>query len=466
MKLCRFAWLPALFVAGCTVGPDYHRPAMDVPRVYTEAAPWKLADPHDALPKPEWWKVFGDPVLDDLEQRAAQASPTLRAALARFDAALALANVSRAALLPNLSINGTGNREHYSANRSTAPGAPRVPYTANTFDLPLQLSYELDLFGRARRALESARAAAQAQGDLYQNVLLTLQSAVAQNYFTLRSLRLQEVQYEQNVALLQDALDLVRKLRAGGVNSDVDVYEAEVQLETVRNSEAAVSQNLADQIHALAVLVGQTPENFAIYIKPLDLEPPPVPVGLPSELLERRPDVAAAERTLASVNAQVGAAKAAFFPSISLTGFAGLNSADLSKLLQWSSREWGLGTMLDVPIFRGGLLRANYEIARANYDEALANYREQVLVAFQEVESGLSDLRFLGQQVGGIDRAVQGSQRLLDLATTRYRSGIVSYLEVIDAQRSLLQNQLLATQVRAQRLVATALLIKAVGGGW
>ncbi len=459
-------FLGSLLFAGCAVGPNYHRPQVEVPRAFAENSPWKFAEPRDAERKPAWWEVFHDPILNDLEIQAQKSSPTLQAALARYDAALAIAGVSRAALLPNLSFDPNASRERFSGNRQTPTAAQRAAYTSNSFELPLHLSYELDVFGKARRALESAREAAASQGATYENVLLTVQADVAQSYFGLRSLRSQGLIYRRNVALLQDTLDLTRRLRAGGVNSDVDVYQAEAQLETVRNGALVVDQNYSAQSHALAVLVGQNPESFAIEIKPLDLDPPPLPVGLPSDLLERRPDVAAAERTLASVNAQIGVAKAAFFPSIGLTAVAGLNSSALDKLFQWSSREWTVGGNLNQSIFNGGALLANYRVAKANYEAALANYREQILSALGEVETGLSDLRYLREQNDVLGRAVDASQHLQDLATTRYQNGVVSYLEVIDAQRTLLQSQLALTQNRAQRLGATVVLIKALGGGW
>jgi multidrug efflux system outer membrane protein len=456
----------SIILGGCAVGPNYHRPAVVTPTAFSEPRPWKAAEPKDTLPKSDWWTIFHDPTLDQLEKQAQTANPNLQAALAHYDAALALAGVSRAALLPSVSVNANGSRERFSANRQTPNNSTRFAYTTNSFEIPLQLNYELDVFGKARRALESARAAAESQGSIYQNVLLSLQSAVAQDYFNLRSLRAQQDIFAKNIALLQDALDLVQKLRAGGVNSDVDYYQAQAQLETVRGAALTVDQNIADQIHALAVVIGQNPESFSITLDNILPDPPVVPVGLPSDLLERRPDVAAAERNVASLNAQIGVAKAAFFPSISLNGFAGYNSSDLNKLFDASSREWGFGPSVDVPIFRGGLLTANLRVAKANYEAGVANYRAQVLTAFEEVENGLSDLHVLDEQNIVLKRAVETSQHLYDLSSSRYQNGLVSYLEVIDAQRTLLQNRLSLTQNEAQRLAATIVLIKAVGGGW
>lgn len=456
----------AALAAGCAVGPDYKRPAVDTPPAYTEGGPWKVAEPKDAVPKAEWWTVFHDPVLDGLESKAVAASPTLRAALARYDEALAAARAIRGALYPTLSANASASRQMFSASRQSEFPATRFAYTTNSFDLPLDLSYEIDLFGAARRSVESARATAEAQGATYQNVLLTLEAGVAQNYFTLCSFVSQRELLTRNIALLQDALDLVHKLRKGGANSDLDVYQAETELETVESSAVATDRLIAEQQHALAVLVGVNPEAFRINAAPLAAAAPDVPTGLPSELLERRPDVAAAERSLAAANARIGVAKAAFFPSIGLTAFAGANSNELNNLLTWGSREWAAGPFVTVPLFNGGTNLANYRQAQAAYDEALADYRQQVLVAFQEVEDGLSDLRLLAKETEILTSAVASSAGASKLSVIRYKAGLVSYIEVIDSQRTQLESEVSLTQARADRLSAAVQLIRALGGGW
>jgi multidrug efflux system outer membrane protein len=463
------AGLPAgllALAAGCAVGPDYKRPAVETPASFSESGPWKVAQPKDALPKEAWWRVFGDPVLDGLEAKALAASPNLAAALARYDEALAAARAERGSLLPSLSADPSASRAMYSANRQSEYPSTSFAYSTNSFDLPLVLSYEVDLFGSARRSVESARSLAQAQGATYQNVLLTLEAGVAQNYFTLRSLVSQRDLLRREVSLLADALDLVRKLRRGGANSDLDVYQAEAELATVESTAVANDRALALQEHALAVLVGQNPEGFSVEAAPLDAAPPFVPTGLPSELLERRPDVAAAERTLAAANARIGVAKAAFFPSIGLTAFGGVNSSDLDTLLRWGSREWAAGPLVSLPIFNGGTNLANYHLAKAAYEEAVAGYRQQVLVAFQEVEDGLSDLRLLARQSEILERAVGASRSAANLSIVRYKAGLVSYIEVIDSQRTQLASEISLTQTRAGRLSATVLLVRALGGGW
>jgi len=455
-----------LLAPGCAVGPDYKRPEVAVPQAFSEEGPWKVAEPRDSLPREGWWRIFHDPALDSLETRAVSASPTLASALARYDQALAAARVTASDLYPGLSVEPSLNRELYSHNRQSEFPATTFAYTSNSFNLPLVLNYEVDVFGQARRSLESARAAAQAQGALYRNVLLTLEAGVAQNYFTLRSLVSQRELLEQNVALLRDALDLVLKLRRGGANSDLDVFQAQAQLASVEASELAAEEAIAEQRHALAVLVGESPEGFTLEATPLDAQAPPVPVGLPSELLERRPDVAAAERALAAASARIGVAKAAFFPSFGLTAMAGANSSALNNLLTGNSAQWAVAPFLSLPLFAGGANLAGYREAQAAYRGALADYRGQVLVAFQQVEDGLSDLRILERQTEALERAASASGSASRLSLVRYKAGLVSYIEVIDSQRTQLQSELSLTQARASQLSATVLLVRAVGGGW
>jgi multidrug efflux system outer membrane protein len=448
------------------VGPDYQRPAVETPAAYSEPGPWKPAEPRDALPRDGWWKIFADPELDRLEAKARAASPTLRAALARYDEALAAARAVRGSLAPSVSVNASADRQRYSGNRQSEFPATRFAYTTDSFDLPLDLAYEVDLFGAVRRSVESARSEAEAQGAAYQGVLLELQAGVARSYFQLRSLADQERILGDDVALLRDALGLVRKLRQGGANSDLDVYQAETELATVESTALATSRASAEQRHALAVLCGENPEGFQLGLEPLGPGVPDIPVGLPSQLLERRPDVAQAERSLAAANARIGVAKAAFFPSIGLTAAAGVNSNALGSLLSSTSREWAVSPLVSLPLFNGGTNLANYRGAKAAYDEALADYREQVLVAFRDVEDALSDLRTLGAQTEALARAEDSSAKASQLSVIRYRAGLVSYIEVIDAQRTHLENQTSLAQARADRLSAAVLLIQALGGGW
>jgi len=452
--------------AGCAVGPDYKKPESVVTPMYGEAGPWKVAVPKDTLPRGEWWKVFQDPTLDELEGKVAAANPTLRAALARVDQAAAVARINRAQLLPSLHLDFAPDRLRYSGNREEPPGTFASPYTTNSIDLPLALSYEVDLFGRVRRTYESARALARASAADYQNVLLSLQALVAEDYFSLRSLLAQDAILAHTVDLRSQALKLVRQRRIGGASDDLDVYQAEADYDGVLSDQAAIDRQVAEARHGLAILVGELPANFSFDPPPLGGVPPAIPTGLPSELLERRPDVATAEQTLASANAQIGVAKAAFFPEIDLTAYAGVNSAAFNTLLNTSSREWAVAPFVSLPLFQGGANLANYHRSEAAYDEAVANYRQQVLVAFQDVENGLSDLRFLTQQAAALDEAVDAATKAADLSVIRYKEGVADYFEVIDAERTALSDQLLAAGLQGQRFISTVLLVKALGGGW
>ena len=462
------AALVLLALAGCAVGPDYQRPATAAPAAFTESGPWKAAAPKDTLPKGAWWGVFHDPALDSLEQQATAASPTVQAAIARRDQARAVAGLSRADYFPQLALDPSASRARYSGNRQTQVPATRAAYVTNSFNLPLDLSYELDLWGRVRRSNESARAVAEASDAAYHTVLLGVQADVASNYFVLRSLATEYALVARSIATRQEALDLVNKRYSGGASGRLDVLRAETELATAQSDALALDQRRTALQHALAVLCGQLPEafQFPAATATAELTLPALPVGLPSELLERRPDVAAAERTLVAVNAQIGVAKAAFFPAIRLIGSAGYNSSELDSLLNSDSRQWSLGPSISLPIFQGGRNTANYERAQAAYTEAVATYRSRVLVAFQEVEDGLSGLRYLDEQSTVITRAVSSSREAAQLSTVRYKAGLVSYLEVVDAERTALQNERTASQLNAQRFVASVLLVKALGGGW
>jgi multidrug efflux system outer membrane protein len=462
-------FLALLLLGGCAVGPDYKQPdvAANSPTAFAEAGPWKVAVPKDDLPKGSWWKIFHDPMLDTLETQAAAASPTLQAAVARRDQAFAVAGLSRADYFPQLSLDPSGSRSRYSGNREVPPGASRASYMTNSYNLPLDLSYELDLWGRVRRSNESAVALAEASAATYQTVLLGVQADVAQAYFTLRSLATEHDLVVRSIETRRQALALVQKLFNGGASDKLDVLRAETELASAESDALVLDQRRAALRHALAVLCGQSPEGFAVDDQAaLPVTVPALPVGLPSEVLERRPDVAAAERALAASNAQIGVAKAAFFPSIKLIGSAGYNSTDLNSLLNSDSRQWSLGPAVSLPIFQGGRNVANYDRAKAAYAESVANYRTQVLVAFQEVEDGLSGLRYLDEQSAVLARAVSSSREAAKLSTIRYKSGLVSYLEVVDAERTALQTELTATELNAQRFVTSVLLVKALGGGW
>src|SRR6266568_7406260 len=462
-----FALAPLSLCAA--VGPNYVHPSNSVPATYkaAELGAWKEGKPLDNVPKGNWWEVFDDAALDELEAQALNANQQLKAAVARVDEARATARVARSELLPNLNFDPSWQRQRYSPNQQPSFGN----VTASTFSVPLDLSYEVDLWGRVRRSFESARADAQASLAAFYNILLTLQADVAQNYFALRALDAEIATVTGTVDLRKEQVHLVRSRFEGGIGSELDVTRAETELATTEAEAASLAQRRAELENALAILAGANPGVFKL--SALDEantkwnpQPPVVPAGLPAELLERRPDVAEAERQLASANARIGVAKAAFFPVLSLTGSGGYVSGDIDSLFNWESRTWSLGPSLSLPIFAGGRNRANYKRSQAAFDESVARYRQQVLVAFGEVENSLSGIRHLVDQAAAQQRAVANASRAAELATDRYRSGIVSYLEVVDASREALQAERGNAQLAGQRLIAAVQLIKALGGGW
>jgi multidrug efflux system outer membrane protein len=457
------------FGGSLTVGPDYKRPTNNVAPNYKAESlgEWKQGQPLDHVPKGAWWEIFGDETLNGLQRRAAEANQELKAAVARVDQARATARVARSELLPTVDANPSWTRQHYSPNQNPSFG----DITASTFSAPLDLSYEIDLWGRVRRGFEGARADAQASLAAFYNVLLTLHADVSLNYFALRALDAEIATVTSTVSLRKEQVQLVRSRFEGGIGNELDVSRAETELANTEAESAQLAQRRAELENALAVLVGENPVTFRL--APLEAAnqkwhplPPTVPAGLPADLLERRPDVAAAERQLAAANARIGVAKAAFFPVLRLTGSGGYLSGEVDNLFNWDSRVWSIGPSLSLPIFAGGRNRANYNRSKSAFEEAVANYRQRILVAFGEVESSLAGIRHLSDQADAQDRAVTSARRAADLATERYRAGIVSYLEVVDANREALHAERGRAQLAGLRLNAAVRLVKALGGGW
>ncbi len=450
-----------------TVGPDYKQPTNAVPANYkaVDFGSWKAGQPLDHVPKGNWWEIFGDTNLNALETQAVQANQQLKAAVARVDEARATARIARSQLMPNLNLDPSFSREGYSPNANPSFGN----ITANTFRTPLDLSYEVDLWGRIRRLFQGAHADAQASLADFYNVLLTLQSDVAQNYFSLRSLDAEIATVNGTIALRHEQVRLVRSRLEGGIGSELDVAQAETELASTEAEAASLAHRRDELENAIAILVGENPSSFklaAVYDPNWNPQPPIIPAGLPSDLLERRPDVAQAERQLASSNAKIGVAKASFFPVLTLTGSAGYLSGDLSSLFNWDSRTWSIGPSLSLPIFAGGRNKANYKYSRAALQQSTALYRQQVLVAFGEVENSLSGIYHFAIQAEAQQRAVASARRASELATDRYRSGIVAYIEVVDASRDTLTAERANAQLAGRRLIASVQLIKALGGGW
>jgi multidrug efflux system outer membrane protein len=453
-----------LALSGCAaVGPDYKRPEIGTPKSFKESGAQGAAS--RGLPV-KWWQVFGDPQLNELEEQAQTMSPDLRAAAARVTQARAVARVSEADFYPNVTLDPGVSRDRYSENRPAQPNTPVIGYTASHFRLPLDAAYEIDVWGRVRRQVEAADARLDASADDYFTILLGLQADIAQDYFALRSLDAEQDVLRHAIEIRREALDLIRVRYEGGVGTDLDVTRAETEVASAESAAIGIGQRRAELEHAIAVLVGKAPAEFTLAANPLNLAPPEIPSGLPSELLVRRPDVAQAERLLAARNAEIGVAKAAYFPSIRLTGAFGFDSAELGDLLKSGSLAGSLGAGVSLPLLDGGRIKGNVDRARAAYEENLAQYRSHVLGAFKDVEDALSGLRILADQARAQARALSSAQKTAEISTTRYEAGLVIFLEVVDAERTRLATQQLATQIDGQRLVLSVGLIKALGGGW
>ncbi len=454
--------LLVLLVTGCTLGPNYSRPEIGVPVAYKTDAPWKKITPHDHIDKGSWWEIYEDPALNKLEETAMAASQELKIAFARLMQIKTSESLSRASQFPRIDMGGSASRERTSADFS-ATGEGK---TGNVFSVPFMLGYELDLWGRVRRSIEAAEAdSASALAD-YQNVMLSLQGEIARNYFELSAIDQESSILNQTVVLMEKARDLIKRQYDSGRVSLLDLTQAETQLAETRSEAIGLEKKRGELENALAVLTGQPASNFTLPSSPLTQSPPAVAAGLPSSLLERRPDVAAAERQMAAANARIGVAETAFFPSISLTGNAGYASADLSDLFNWSNRTWGIGPAISLPIFDGGRNNANLERTKAAYEESVARYSQHVLVAFQEVEDNLHGLEVLARQGTMLQRAVDKAGEALKISESRYRHGRVDFLEVVASHRTSLRMQRALVQLQGDQFTASILLIKALGGSW
>ena len=462
--LIAFGLWSAVAYAG---GPKYTKPDVTVPQNWQSSIPWKQASPSDALPKNSWWTVFNDAELNQYEDRSTGNNQTLKAAMARLAQARAFARVTASGLYPELDAGVSGYRERLSANRPTN-GATVIPaaVTQNVYNIPFTLNYEVDLFGRVRHSLEAANASLQASAADLENVRLLVSSELAADYFQLRELDAEIAVVLKAIAFEKEGLDLVERRHSGGAVSGLDVAQQQTVLDSSYTQLELLQQQRAQFEHALAVLQGLPASQFQAPVRALDAQPPAVPVALPSELLQRRPDIATAERQVAAANAQIGVAKAAFYPSISLSGGTGFQSSDLVSLVNAPSAIWSVGLSLLEPVIAGGRNHARLENAKAVYDEDVANYREAALVAFQQVEDALTGINTLASASDSQQRAVDDAERSLNLANARYTGGLVTYLDVITAQEQVLTNERLGAQIQGQRLVTSVLLVKALGGGW
>jgi multidrug efflux system outer membrane protein len=481
------ALLAALFalgaLTGCSLAPAYKTPDAQVAASFRETAPdftqtalkvptdgtWKTAQPAEYLARGEWWKVFDDATLDSLEQQAHDANQNLKAAVARVREARALTEAARSGFFPNLNAGFGPTRQQISAVSFLEPDGTHIP-EQTIWRAQASASYEVDLFGRVDSNYDAAKADAQQSEALLRSVLLALQADVAQNYFALRELDAENDVFANTVDLREQALKLVQHRFDDGEISELDVARAKSELESARSDAMTVQRQRAASEHALAVLLGKNASEFTMAPAPLTPVEVHIPPGLPSALLERRPDIAAAERAMAAANARIGIAKAAYFPSLQLTGNAGFEAATLADLFRASS--WVFlagplaGTALTVPLFDGGKRKGDLANARATFEEQVANYREQVLVAFQQVEDNLSDLRILEDQTQAEARAVAASERAAHLSHVQYDEGAIAYLDVIDADREVLQSRRAAVQLEGVQAASTVNLIRALGGGW
>jgi len=456
-------------LAACTVGPEYKRPAEPVPQAFKEQGPWREAAPQDAVAKGSWWEVFGDPGLNEIEQKARAGNLQLKQAQARVEQARAVAGIADSYFYPTVDLSVNAARVGVSGNRPDQPSklAGNVAYVTNAYRVPLYASYELDIWGKVRNQSKAATARAEASLAQFYTILLTLEGEVARVYFLLRANDAELVILKSGIASRERGLELVTARQRGGLASKLDVLRAQTEVATTQAEYEGTTRRRADLENALAVLLGQTPEAFSLVMQAIaPVVPPPVPVGLPSDLLERRPDVAEAERLLMARNAEIGVAKAAYFPSIKLIGGIGYESNELQTLLNRDSMIWSLGASLAQPVFDGGRISANVQRVEAAYKENLAAYQERLLVAFGEVESALAGLRILQLQAEAQARAVDSAEEATRLATVRYKSGLVEFLDVLDAQRTSLQTQRQLVLVQSQQLTTTIGLIKAIGGGW
>jgi multidrug efflux system outer membrane protein len=458
-------WIATVISAGCKVGPHYVRPPVDQPASFKS----EHSDVAAPLIPPEWWRLYNDTELDQLIASAHASNQTLRQAVASVDQARALARVARSFLYPSISFNPIMTRERLSGTRASTITGEKVAQAATINDwlVPFELGYEIDAWGSIRRSLESATAQAAATDDTLAMVRLTVETDVAQFYYTLRSLDAQTEILTQTVASYREQVRLVSAQLRSGLISPIVLAQAEAQLESTVARQQDLVRSRADQEHALAILCGRSAPSFNVAQNPMyEASPPVVPAGLPVQLLGRRPDVAAAERNVAAANAQIGVATAAFYPTFNLATFAGYESANLSNLLNWQSATAAAITSSVAPIFQGGRLKANLEAAKALHRQAVAAYVNQVLVAYGDVEDALTDLHAFSDEIVSLRAAVKASQDYLHFAQVQYKYGLVDYLVVVIAEQTLLANQLSLAQAVYLNVGASIRLIKALGGGW
>ena len=467
-------------LAGCTVGPKYHTPTAETPAAYKELTPadykntdgWKVAQPKDDALRGKWWEIFNDPQLNALEERVNVSNQNIAAAAASFFAARALVKEARSQLFPTATTSPAITVQRSPSTSSSGTSGTATGSTSSSmgtfteYTFPFDATWQPDLFGRIRNTVRSAAYGAQASAADLENTRLVIQADVAVDYFQLRGQDALKQLLDSTVIAYRQSLDLTKALYETGIGSDEAVAQAETQLEVTEAQDTALGIQRAQFEHAIAMLTGQPASSFSIPIEPLKSSPPAIPIGVPSQLLERRPDIAAAERLVAQANAQIGVARAAYFPTVTLSAAAGFASTSAARWFIWPSRFFSIGSAAAETIFDAGLRRATVEQFRAQYDQTVANYRQTVLTAFQQVEDNLASLRILSVEIQQQDAAVKSAERSLAIAKDRYRLGIDPYLNVLTAQTALLSNQETEVSLQIQQMTASGGLIEALGGGW
>jgi len=454
-------------LSACAVGPDYKKPSVNLPAAWKLEKPWRESVPRDAARKGEWWEIFNDSYLNTLEHHALAQNQTLAAATARLKQAQAIVTINAAGLFPQAALTGGAARRKSSENRPLSNYATsNESVVQNDFTVSFAVNYEADLFGRVRRSVEAVQASAEQTGADLENTRLLLTAEIAADYFSLRQLDSEIEAVQESIALQKRALEFVTARHNLGAASGLDVAQQQAQLDNTTTQVHLLSNQRAQYEHALASLVGTPAPDFSVPTASLVVLPPAVPPGVPSDILERRPDIASAERAMAAANARIGVAKAAFYPSIFLSPIIGNESNELSNLFNTSSLLWSLGISATQTLFNAGRDRANVVFAEAGYEATVAAYRQTVLTAMQEVENGITGVALLDRASMSADAAVKSAQRVLDLANSRYSGGLATYLDVVIAQQAVLNGQRQATQIRGQQLLLSVYLIKALGGGW
>jgi len=459
--------LVCFLFTGCMVGPNYKKPFVPVPPAFTGAsATTSNSNDQNPIAYADWWKVFNDPILNDLEAQADTANRDIKIAVAHLDQATAVTKATRSQLFPTVGTDVSALRAREARNRPNNGNTSGRAATYNDIQLPLFASYEIDAWGRVRRSIESSRATQEATEADLRFVTLSVEANVAVSYYNLRETDQELAILDSTTETLKQSVELTTNLFQHGLGSELEVKQAQTLLDQTISQEQALDIQRAQLEHGLAVLLGRTVEGFSVPRSPNDAVPPQIPIGLPGDLLERRPDIVEADRNIAAATAQIGVAKAAYFPQLSLSALAGYESSNATSLVNWQNTIASLGASAAAPIFTGGRLKAGVEQAQAAYRQSLAQYEKAVLVSYQETEDQLSALHFLEEQSQSQGRAVVEAKAAEDIALSRYKGGLVSYLDVVFAEQTVLANERTAAQIAGERMVASVVLIKTIGGGW